>query len=142
MYGVRLLLFHPELPSCADCKKWMTNEDWSFTTRKGNDGKDHRVPNWDGKTPCNRCPKIPKDDPKKVPESAMELNDKNWAAYSHYKECKAVGDWPKGEEGVDSIVRRNAAMIRDVEDDYARYTATIPLREFLTHLHLVAPPRV
>lgn len=138
MWGVRLLLFHPELPSCADCKKWLTNEDWSFVTRKGNDGKKVRVPNWDGKTPCKRCPKIP-NDMEPIPESAQELNEKNWMAYAHYKECRIVSDWPKTTEGVDPIVKRNAVLVRQVEEAYERQQLSAPLERFLKSLFLVAP---
>jgi hypothetical protein len=139
MWGMRLLLFRPDLPSCSDCKKWMTNEDWSFTMRKGNDGRDHRVPNWDGKTPCRRCPKIPDDMPK-VPESAQELSSKNRQAYAHYRECSAVNDWPRDAEGeVDRIVKRNAALFRHVEDEYAQHRINQPVERFLGMLKLTTP---
>lgn len=118
----------------------MTNEDWSFTTRRGNDGLEHRVPNWDGKTPCKRCPKIPDDMPK-VPESAQELTRKNRRAYAHYRECRAVDDWPRDAEGhVDPTVKRNAALIREIEDDYARHQQRLPLDRFLGMLKLVTTP--
>ncbi len=62
------------------------------------------------KTPCIWCPKIPAGDPHS-PSSAIELTEENFLAYLHYQECKAVGEFPS-----DPIVRRNAALIRRVED--------------------------
>lgn len=66
------------------------------------------------KTPCRYCPKIPDGkDPR--PENAVEVSEKNLAAYGHYLECKAVGAFPP-----DPIVRRNAAVIRGVEEAVGR----------------------
>jgi hypothetical protein len=67
-----------------------------------------RLPNQ--RPPCHWCPKIPKGTPPR-PENAVELSPKNMAAYLHYLECRAVGQFP-----ADPIVRRNAAAIRHVED--------------------------
>ena len=49
------------------------------------------------------------------PNPAAELSAWNWQAYEHYCECKAVGQFPD-----DAIVRRNAGLIRMVEDSVAR----------------------
>jgi hypothetical protein len=49
------------------------------------------------------------------PAEAVELSDRNWLAWQHYRECRAIGRFPD-----DPIVRRNAAIIRDVEDEFAR----------------------
>lgn len=74
-----------------------------------------KVPRIKGqKTPCKWCPKIPKGkDP--IPENAVELSPHNWRAYQHYLECKAVGQFPD-----DPIVRRNAMLIRQVEESARR----------------------
>ena len=47
--------------------------------------------------------------PKGTPEQSRELSQRNWEAWQHYRECRAVGAWPD-----DPIVRRNAAIILDV----------------------------
>lgn len=57
------------------------------------------------------CHYSPKGCPKGTPETSKELSEKNMRAYRHYLECKAVGDFPQ-----DAIVRRNAGIIRVVED--------------------------
>ena len=38
--------------------------------------------------------------------------------YQHYRECRAVGQFPD-----DPLVRRNAAEIQDVEERYAKWEA-------------------
>lgn len=48
---------------------------------------------------------------KGTPEDQKSLSDKNWKAYQHYQECRAVGSFPD-----DAIVRRNAAIISRVEE--------------------------
>lgn len=65
-------------------------------------------------TPCRFCPKIPPK-ARPSPENGEELTPENWAAYRHYLECKAIGVFP-----ADAIVRRNAGIIRDLEDHYDR----------------------
>lgn len=42
---------------------------------------------------------------------SLALSVKNQRAFRHYRECVAVGEFPN-----DGIVRRNAAIIRGVED--------------------------
>jgi len=66
-------------------------------------------------TPCRWCPKIP-EGAAKVRANAVELNERNAAAYLHYRECRAVGSFPD-----DWIVRRNARAIREVEDAAERF---------------------
>lgn len=58
--------------------------------------------------PC-RDPKV--RCPKGTPEEPKSLTRQNSEAYLHYLECRAVGAFPD-----DEIVRRNARVIRDVED--------------------------
>lgn len=47
-------------------------------------------------------------------KGCRELSPKNWKAYQHYRECVAVGDFPR-----DATVRKNAAIIRLVEESAA-----------------------
>jgi hypothetical protein len=62
-------------------------------------------------TPCLSCPKIPEGIPK-TRDNAIELSERNWLAYQHYLECRAVGQFPK-----DPIVRRNARILRAIIDE-------------------------
>ena len=50
--------------------------------------------------------------PKGTPEHPRTLLPENELAYEHYRECRAVGEFPD-----DAVVRRNAAIIRKVEDE-------------------------
>ena len=49
------------------------------------------------------------------PNPDAELSARNWQAYQHYMEHKAVGRFPD-----DAIVRHNAGLIRMVEDSVSR----------------------
>lgn len=49
--------------------------------------------------------------PKGTPENQRTLWPENELCYEHYRECRAVGRFPN-----DSVVRRNAAIIMEVED--------------------------
>lgn len=108
MTGVRLLLLHPEVAmrDCQHCQKWLYDEKTGRVEQRA--GKDVLRPGTP--TPC----RFPKGCPKGTPEKQLSLTPKNEMAYQHYKECKAVGAFPD-----DPIVRRNAAMIRAVEDSVA-----------------------
>lgn len=64
-----------------------------------------------GPTPCRQ----PQGCPKGTPEAPKTLSRRNWIAYNAYLEYKAVGQFPD-----DPIVRRNAGIIRQVEDQVAR----------------------
>ena len=58
---------------------------------------------------------------KGTPEHNLNHTPQNWEAYEHYRQCRATGDWPKGEDGqVDPIVRRNAAIIQEAEEAWQR----------------------
>ena len=61
--------------------------------------------------PCNTCPKIPPDAPAKSWMFAVDLTPQNLEVYWHYKECRAVGRFPR-----DPLVSLHAATIRAVED--------------------------
>lgn len=46
------------------------------------------------------------------------MTEANRLAYEHYLECRAVGEWPIGQNGmIDGQVRRDAAIIRSVYDE-------------------------
>ena len=115
--GVRLLLFHPEWSrSCDGCEKWLFDDSGPAPT--GQRIKRFGLPVSRPKgtvTPCIRCPKIPEDAPAKSRRFAIEMTMRSRQAYLHYLECRAVGVWPN-----DPIVRRNARIIRLIEDEYGR----------------------
>ncbi len=105
-----LLLEHPDIirRSCEDCAKYQYGEDGKRVIRRGKP----MLRGVGNKSPCrygtDRCPKG-------TPEQSKALTAKNYAAYNHYIECKAVGRFPD-----DPIVRRNAAIIRSIEDAHAK----------------------
>lgn len=103
--------------SCETCIRYVHDDKpgsfGAVTVRAGN-----KVPRLKGmKPPCHWCEKIPEGD-EPIPVNAAELSERNWQAYLHYLECKAVGQFPN-----DPIVRRNAAVIRRCEDQAERVQA-------------------
>lgn len=118
-----LLLAHPEVSgrSCADCRQWCYQDSAERLSGKkmllANGQPMPRVVA--DSMPCRICPKIPRSSvpagQQPGPHHAVELTPQNLQAYWHYLECKAVGCFP-----ADPIVRRNAALIRLVEDDLDR----------------------
>lgn len=125
-----LILINPHVASrsCEDCKKWLYDDRPDRMALKPVERAGERVPRIRGQLPqCKWCPKIPKGtDP--IPENAVELSPRNWAVYQHYLQCKAVGAFPD-----DAIVRRNAMLIRQVEDAARRNESLAAnVREILT----------
>lgn len=110
---MRLVLLHAGIAtrSCGDCQRYLYYDRGSddFGSRVERGGLPVLRPK-NVKTPCQWCPKIPPGESPK-PENAIELSEKNIAAVVHYRECKAVGEFPD-----DAIVRRNAALIRGAEE--------------------------
>lgn len=60
--------------------------------------------------------KTEKGCPKGTPQNQRTLHPINKRAYEHYLECKATGYFPD-----DPLVKQNARIIREAEDDFARY---------------------
>ena len=107
--GVRVLLLHPEWSrTCADCLKWRYGPDGKRMDRPHGSGL--WLTNDDGFTPCSECPKIPSGKPKER-RYAVELSDKNYRAWKHWRECRAVNSFPD-----DPIVRRNAEILQGIQD--------------------------
>jgi len=75
------------------------------------------IPRPKGAFPPCRFGMYDKECAKVSPDRAheFELSPKNELCYQHYKECKAVGQFPD-----DPTVRRNAALIESVENDCRR----------------------
>lgn len=122
-------MLHPEVAgrSCDDCEKYLHDD---HPTRMGlpvlrRDGaKVERVKGQP--TPCRWCPKVPKGDAPRR-SSAVELSDRNYLAWTHYRRCKAVNRFP-----ADGLVERCAALIAGVEAEAAEE------RTHSRHLELVA----
>lgn len=121
--GVRLSLFAPEWDRpCALCERYDYDKDGNV--RRLPDGSPvprPKIGNQSAPTPCQACAKPPKwakeqgKDWKELRSLADEMSDENRRAYQFYRECKAVGHFPD-----DAIVRWYAAIVRDVEDDFAK----------------------
>jgi len=107
MQGVLLNLLHPTVASreCADCLFHVYNEETGAREedRKGEPLKRTRAT----PPPCQ----TDKGCPKGTPEQSRSLTPENLRCWMHYRECKAVGQFPE-----DPVVRRNAAIIREAEE--------------------------
>lgn len=106
------MLRYPELSqrSCDFCLKFCFDEDTGLVML----GRDKQpLPRHFG---CPPACKTQKGCPKGTPEKPLTLLPENQRAYEHYQECRAVGQFPD-----DPTVRRNAAIIRRVEDEYERW---------------------
>lgn len=108
---MRLILEHPEVAwrDCAHCQKYFYNADGTVATWAEGTKLRERGPK--ELPPCRTAAKCPKG----TPEKPKSLNLVNLQAYTHYKECRAVGQFPD-----DGIVRQNARIIRGVEDAHDR----------------------
>lgn len=114
-----MLLNHPEWNrTCNDCLLYQHNDDTGEIVMLGTE-RMRRPQNLGVSVPCFHCAKIPKKAPKHW-DHAIELTDQNWQAYTHWKQCRAVNQFPD-----DPIVRRNAAIISDVYEEYQK----APIRE-------------
>ena len=109
-------MLHPDLAErdCEHCKKYLYDAHGNpVPTRAaqitGEDG-DYRLREASSPPEC----RTPKGCPKGTPEKPNTLNFNNAMAFEHYQECKATSQWPD-----DSVVRRNAVLIREIED-YAK----------------------
>src|SRR5262249_39242508 len=109
LIGFQLLLYHPELPTCNDCQRWLHNADWTLTERPRTGQK--RIPRAPGTaTPCLSCPRG-RETGRPSPE--LELSARSRLTLARYYEAKAGAPLPD-----DEILRRNCALLRRVEDQY------------------------
>jgi hypothetical protein len=112
--GVRLLLTAPAVAwrSCEHCQRYVYDEasgrPYENPPRSG-----RLVVRPNGTHPPCRIAGV--GCPKGTPENQRALSAANRAAWRHYRECRATGLFPD-----DPLVRRNAAIIRDVEDAIER----------------------
>lgn len=116
--------------SCADCQKYVHDNETG--ERRSNRRTGLPLLNTTGSTDCCACEKIPSvvHDERglridKVPANnaklrphAADLSPVLMLAWQHYRECRAVGQFPD-----DPIVRANAARFRQAEDEADRQRA-------------------
>ncbi len=109
MEGVELILFHPFVAfrDCEHCQQYLYWEDGEEIGQPVKRGDNLVKRNIGSLPPC----RTPKGCPKGSPEEPKTLTEKNQAAYQHYRECRATGQFPD-----DAIVRQNATTIRQLED--------------------------
>jgi len=103
---VELVLFHPEVAhrDCQHCLKYLYDEKTGKPRQHQEDFVERlaTIP-----APCRTKSGCPKG----TPENPKTLSLKNMYAYQHWRECKAVGDFPN-----DPIVRRHAAILQGLHD--------------------------
>src|SRR5579863_9431193 len=112
--GVRLALSSPQVAfrNCDHCQMYVYDE---------KTGRPYQHPPHSGRLvvrPAGTCPPCRIAGvgcPKGTPENSRELSAANRAAWRHYRECRATGRFPD-----DPLVRRHAAIIREVEDAFER----------------------
>jgi hypothetical protein len=115
--GLRLLLALPKLPTCAECQKWLYDEDWNQLGKP-----DKPVPRPTGTPlPCVKCPKSREHN---KPRPDRDLSDRNWLAWGYYHDCLAdtTGLLPR-----DLIVVRNNGLIRMLIDQQERKNQRVDL---------------
>lgn len=109
-----MLLLHPHVATrnCDHCQKYAYDETTGEVEKRAGQPIERAIYRGASIPPC-RDPK--RRCPKGTPEEPKALTPENVLAYWHYRECRAVGSFPD-----DAIVRRNADVIRSVEDLAAR----------------------
>jgi len=117
-------MLHPDWAAvdCRTCLRFVLDKHGDMTYR-GKVPQRRPKESW---PPCHECPKVPAAIRKKVTQGyrpgywdATELSERNRAAWHHYQECAAVGEFPD-----DPIVRRNAALLRNLEAEAERHFTT------------------
>ena len=114
-----LAITHPEIlgRSCEVCEKTVFDDQPDRLTARPVIDRATSLPlvrPAGSPLPCRICPRTAQAEDR-IRANAISMSEKNWQAWQHYKECKAVGEFPN-----DPIVRRNAAIIREVEDHCER----------------------
>ena len=109
-----LILRHPEVAfrDCDHCQQFVYDEKTGKPERWRKGTPDERLLERTTPPPCHYVlPDGKSKCPKGSPHAGLALTEANYEAYDHYLQCRATGAFPD-----DPIVRRNAAVIRDVED--------------------------
>lgn len=98
---------------CRICEKYMTDKDWRLTFGR-DDMPELRILNC-GPSFLAPCRDKSRGCPKGTPENQKVLSEENRQCYEHYLECVAVGEFPD-----DSVVRRNAVVIRELIESHEK----------------------
>jgi len=99
------MLFHPEVAfrDCNHCLDYLYDEKTGKVKMFHGEAVE-RLPSVPAPCHCKGCPKG-------TPEDQKVLSPKNFRAYQHWKECKAVGQFPN-----DGLVRFHASILQDLHD--------------------------
>jgi hypothetical protein len=123
---VAILLAHPEIPSCEDCRSWLYRDDWTKSTRAGSP-----VPRPPGTPlPCHQCPKS--HDARPHPE--IDLTPRHRLALNLYYQVRAGLPMPD-----DGAVRRNCGLIHQAAEAVGRHRSD--MRPFLSLLLMATTPK-
>lgn len=110
---MKLVLLHPEVAyrDCQHCLKFLYDDKGKPVPSREAEisGKDGKYRERDSSCPPE-C-RTDKGCPKGTPEKPKTLTPENTQAWIHYRECKATNSFPD-----DPIVRRNATIIREIEE--------------------------
>lgn len=116
---MELETFHPHVASrsCEACRKFKFNDEikegrWVFA-KEPTDFRGKPLPRYDGDNPP--CEKDRDGCPKGHWSAPVEISLKNQLAWQHYRECKAVCQFPD-----DPIVRLHAGIIAEIESQKQR----------------------
>lgn len=111
-------LGHPEIPSCADCRRWLYDADWTRAERpKGTPTpRPAHCP-----SPCWKCPKS-RDG---RPNPGADMRGRVWQTYTLWLAVRAGMPMPD-----DLLTVRNCALIQLAVDriDRRRSDVTLLLR--------------
>lgn len=130
-----LLLRHPGFRTCAQCESWVFTKDGLWL-----DGAGQPCPrtNPEVPTPCGTCPRVPAHVRrqalhwKELRKHAVEPTREELRAWAFWRECRAVNDWPRGDDGrVDPVVRWYAAVFEAERERWEREQAAADRRELL-----------
>lgn len=127
MQGLRLLLKAPRLyhRDCNDCLAHQYSEETGERLERGGQPQKRHF----------ACPppcRTPEGCPKGTAENQNVLLPKNREAFRHYQECEAVGF--STVEARDSIVRRNASIIKTEKDAQRRRQDVEMFRDMISEM--------
>lgn len=100
MTGLAVLLEHPDVPTCADCKLWLYKDGELLKHLNKPIPRPLNSP-----LPCHKCPKSPDS----KPNPGADMRGRGARAYELYLLIKSGMPMPE-----DAIVRRNCLLIEMV----------------------------
>jgi len=111
---LQIALYHPEIPTCENCKKWEYTKEWKIRERGDPKKPQLRAPPF--VTPCETCPK-------KSHERAAEteLSEKNIRAVEYFYRVRATFGRCLAERAVnDGVLMRNLGIIERIVSQWER----------------------